>query len=1615
MSLITREASSPSSLPFPNLFLQYREANIIRASNTFQAISSSFSLVYYSDFKLVLCSICKSAVTNISFHFKSHVEVQKAEKKRLIKLISEVLPSLTLSSLEDSYKLILKFKEEFPLVLIPFKELFIIPIFMCNICFICLISKPNIIRHLKENHLINKDLTSLSYKELKGQGLSKQRFFFSIIEPISNIDSIIEDKEPSLEVEDPSLASLKLAYLDTADRSLNQAILSNTTLNSKEKLTPFQNKTRYIEYITKFVSKDLVPLVAPLGEGEEVFKLISINLEELLYLSLEKTTFLAKIHLNLLSSFELNKVRNKGFQPLLSGGTRVKYFRLFTSFLVYILRSFSLGFSLMGKDLFHANSKIKGLLTKLIAVATLKLEKEAITSQRSTLKSIKKSFNTKVNRLKIGSLIRTKEGEKVDEVSDFSTNSNSSSNSINSYIGSSSSSSSSSSSGSSSSSNSRISKEKSHTEKDILETIKDINQSMNLLSLEIKAILVELLIAIFKEKIDLYIFNSPINTFFATKSIREKDLSIRGSLELSQLYSHFIYCSQLIVVEFSFRSLLEDPSLDLTTIIKEFITTHFNNSINNGLGEVLLNRSYAYKVNKELSSSSIVTIHATKANTLSYKSITINIEDLQKLFREVINKATLLVHEDLLFNISKHLYQDITLEAFASYEDRSIKTPSVCFRDFHPNSKNHSRFLLKYLLNNRSLFSAFFSISPTQGLILNKAKVALYLKKVSEFKRLCLLLVYFTSGLPLRGTELVTLRFLNSYKDLRELFLDQSGSNLFILNISYYKSQGLRSSQGSNIRYLPFEVSTLFLLYIVLIDPLVNHFHKELLSPTELERDNPLFAYYFYINKRLLDSRDLRLTLNSFSLSILGQRIGIQTYRQLIIAIIRDFMLEKLDLDSLTLVAEESSLSKLAATQMNHSTKVEELNYARTTSTFSNTRSSLQLVYLSFCLRFFRFFKLDIPNSTPFLSTISLRNRELEENTLSISNSLAIKYSKGPSTTSSFEPNNRKHLRQVSSISSSLVTNRVLKKVKTLDLIGLSSLTSSSSLLEGLLQDFLGNNLAIFKIAEQRLLLEAILLKIPYILGILPTSSGKSLTYLLTSALSTSTATIVIAPLVALKVDLLRRAKEFNIPCSIYEESYEVKALTLVSIESIRSSSFIATIKSLIASNKLDRIILDECHLLITSKSYRSIMYSFKQALFLFPIQFVFLTGTLPKALELELISFLSINTLTTIRGICTRDNISFRTKVITSFNTRFLIAQRYISSFKAKEYTSNKDKCLIFCPSIKEAKDLASFLDCALYTSNSSDLEKEATLRGFSESGLEYFSILIATSALEEGFDYSSIRLVIYFQFCYSFLGFLQGSSRGGRDNSPSTSLFLYTKGEEVEREGEPIDKALFRAYLRERTCRKRVISLYLDSKPIDSCALSLIKCDLCFNRAKTIETQGSIILEANKAIALKRASIISTLTTSIKECIACTIFSSIASKKGSIIEPFMPTSHEANSCPIYATKYKFAGYLPKSQFQPYYKELKSDSCCFTCLLPTVICTSIREEEGKCLRLKISFVLIVLLYSYPLALDTCILLNISGPKPSLTKVMTAYIKKVYIEEIATEGLLGFQALLIDN
>jgi superfamily II DNA helicase RecQ len=132
------------------------------------------------------------------------------------------------------------------------------------------------------------------------------------------------------------------------------------------------------------------------------------------------------------------------------------------------------------------------------------------------------------------------------------------------------------------------------------------------------------------------------------------------------------------------------------------------------------------------------------------------------------------------------------------------------------------------------------------------------------------------------------------------------------------------------------------------------------------------------------------------------------------------------------------------------------------------------------------------------------------------------------------------------------------------ELYSYTSSTGFDNNLDLLLKEFLNNSQAGYKSREQKALVKATLARVFYIVAIIATNGGKSLFYLLTSSLSNSKVSIVIIPLVGLKLDIQKRALEFNIPTSIWEESSIFKNLTLISIETIASSSFIFQIQRLI-------------------------------------------------------------------------------------------------------------------------------------------------------------------------------------------------------------------------------------------------------------------------------------------------------------------------------------------------------------------------------------------------------------------------------------------------------------------
>jgi superfamily II DNA helicase RecQ len=93
----------------------------------------------------------------------------------------------------------------------------------------------------------------------------------------------------------------------------------------------------------------------------------------------------------------------------------------------------------------------------------------------------------------------------------------------------------------------------------------------------------------------------------------------------------------------------------------------------------------------------------------------------------------------------------------------------------------------------------------------------------------------------------------------------------------------------------------------------------------------------------------------------------------------------------------------------------------------------------------------------------------------------------------------------------------------------------------------------------------------------------------------------------------------------------------------------------------------------------------------------------------------------------------------------------------------------------------IANILDYLYYILSLAKDLKGSTLNIF----LTYFSdsncILVSTSALEEGIDYSNIRLVVYKDIAYSFISFLQGLSRGGYNNRASISIFFYNSSKLV------------------------------------------------------------------------------------------------------------------------------------------------------------------------------------------------------------------------------------------
>jgi superfamily II DNA helicase RecQ len=104
------------------------------------------------------------------------------------------------------------------------------------------------------------------------------------------------------------------------------------------------------------------------------------------------------------------------------------------------------------------------------------------------------------------------------------------------------------------------------------------------------------------------------------------------------------------------------------------------------------------------------------------------------------------------------------------------------------------------------------------------------------------------------------------------------------------------------------------------------------------------------------------------------------------------------------------------------------------------------------------------------------------------------------------------------------------------------------------------------------------------------TGGGKSLLFLLPASYEISRTTVVIVPLISLRANVVRRCHKLSISCRVWNarQPADGAKIVLVTSEGAVTSAFANFLNRLRTIRQLDRIILDEYHLVLDNTSFRT-------------------------------------------------------------------------------------------------------------------------------------------------------------------------------------------------------------------------------------------------------------------------------------------------------------------------------------------------------------------------------------------------------------------------------------------
>jgi superfamily II DNA helicase RecQ len=699
------------------------------------------------------------------------------------------------------------------------------------------------------------------------------------------------------------------------------------------------------------------------------------------------------------------------------------------------------------------------------------------------------------------------------------------------------------------------------------------------------------------------------------------------------------------------------------------------------------------------------------------------------------------------------------------------------------------------------------------------AGIRKYLKLVKKFEEFLLVLVHFTGGQPSRGEEITGLRLVNGINRDRNVFVIDGE---VVLVTQYHKSLAHFDSPKVVPRFLTARIGQLMAMYMIYIRPLTDRWEAERWALCD--KMCPASDFIWHGENGPWESSRMSVAIAKWTQHYMGRRITLQDWRHIAIAISKKHARQRgvakadfEDSDDGDDAERYEAPDDLAAAHTGQTAA----NYGVTIDVLKRLTADSLEVFGQVSRRWHRFLGCagQQTPSEPLLPS-------------------SLKRKKGAADVG--EPTSS-------------------KRAKTLPLekLTVDGGSDKDQLLLQALRAVLRDGHAQFRSPQQEEAVRLAAARETPLVAVLPTGGGKSLVFMVPAMLSGSGVTIVVAPYAELKRQLVTRCLDAGLDCKHWPEARESwPRVTIVSAEAAVSDDFLQWAADLRVRGRLDRVVIDECHLTFTAADeYRKKLRGLVLLRNL-GCPFVFLTGTLPPLCQREFEEAMQLQNPLYIRASSHRVNVQY--SVLRVRNGQGIMKVKKLVEARLGSLTPG-EKGVVYCTSHAKCRALARQLGCHHYHGTPEDCDthfvaqREAGFQAWLRGETPY---IVATAALGTGIDVPGITHVIHLEAPYSIIDYAQEAGRAGRAGERVTAEIV-VEDRDWPLEDPSSDNCLelkrreVNSLIRTQGCRRRLLGQCLDGDVRDCKGIDAVLCDNCRRDdlawKSELSSQGLIMSQAH------------------------------------------------------------------------------------------------------------------------------------------------------------------------